>query len=93
MQIADRHLEYAREVAETLRAAGARVEVDERAESTRRKIRDAELRKVPYMLVVGDREADARAVSLREHRGGDRGAVGLDELAERLASETAERRA
>ena len=91
--IADRHLEYAREVVETLRAAGARVEVDERAESTSRKIRDAELRKVPYMLVVGDREADARAVSLREHRGGDRGAVGLDELEERLASETAERRA
>src|SRR5437764_2462277 len=90
---ADRTARFSREVSETLRAAGTRVEVDERAESTRRKIRDAELRKVPYMLVVGDREADARAVSLREHRGGDRGAVGLDELEERLASETAERRA
>jgi threonyl-tRNA synthetase len=93
LPIADRHVEYAREVVDALRAVGARVELDERPESTGRKVRDAELRKIPYMLVVGDREAESRAVSLREHRGGDRGAVPLDEVAERLARETAERSA
>jgi threonyl-tRNA synthetase len=93
LPIADRHVDYARQVVDALRAVGARVELDERPESTGRKVRDAELRKIPYMLVVGDREAEARAVSLREHRGGDRGAVPLDEMAERLARETAERSA
>jgi threonyl-tRNA synthetase len=84
LPIADRHLEAAQEVAERLREAGVRGEVDERTESVGRKIRDAELRKVPYMLVVGDREAEGRAVSLRRHREGDLGAVALDELGERL---------
>jgi threonyl-tRNA synthetase len=86
--IADRHLDYAREVASELLEAGLRVEVDERPESTGRKIRDAELRKVPYMLVVGDREAEARAVGVREHRKGDAGAVPLHDFVERLRHET-----
>src|SRR5947207_3412083 len=93
LPIADRHVDYARQVVGRLRSAGARVELDARAESAGRKIRDAEVRKIPYMLVVGDREAQAGAVSLREHRAGDRGAVGLDEFAERLSRETAERSA
>jgi threonyl-tRNA synthetase len=93
LPIADRHVDYSREVVDALRAAGARVELDERPESTGRKVRDAELRKIPYLLVVGDREVEARAVSLREHRGGDRGAVRLDEMAARLARESAERSA
>src|SRR3954447_19757222 len=59
LPIADRHLEYARGVATELREAGLRVEVDDRSESVGRKIRDAELRKVPYMLVVGDEEQGA----------------------------------
>jgi threonyl-tRNA synthetase len=91
LPIADRHVDYARSVVERLRAEGARVELDERAESAGRKIRDAEVRKIPYMLVVGDREADAGAVALREHRGGDKGAVGLDQFAARLSRETTER--
>jgi threonyl-tRNA synthetase len=82
LPVADRHLEYAREVAGAL--DGLRVEVDDRTESIGRKIREAELRKVPYMLVVGDREAEGRTVALRRHREGDQGAVGLDELGERL---------
>jgi threonyl-tRNA synthetase len=93
LPIADRHLDYAREVAERLRGEGGRVEVDERTESTARKIRDAELRKIPYMLVVGDREAEGRAVSLREHREGDLGSVDLEDFATRLQQESASRSA
>jgi len=85
LPIADRHVAYAREVAERLRADGGRVEVDHRGESVRRKIRDAELRKVPYMLVVGDREAQAGEVSLRVHREGDVGSVTVEDVARRLA--------
>jgi threonyl-tRNA synthetase len=93
LPIADRHNDYAREVAGALREAGLRVEVDERPESTGRKVRDAELRKVPYMLVVGDREAEARTVGVREHRRGDAGAVPLHEFVERLRQESATRSA
>jgi threonyl-tRNA synthetase len=82
LPVADRHVDYAREVRGALN--GFRVEVDDRTESIGRKIREAELRKVPYMLVVGDREAEGRTVALRRHREGDQGAVGLDELGERL---------
>jgi threonyl-tRNA synthetase len=80
LPIADRHLVYAREVSERLRLAGLRAEVDGRTESVSRKIRDAELRKVPYLLVVGDREQETGAVAVREHGGGDRGAMPTDEL-------------
>jgi threonyl-tRNA synthetase len=64
--------------------AGLRAEVDERGESVGRKIRDAEIKKIPYMLVVGDREQEAGQVSVRRHRGGDEGALGVQELVERL---------
>jgi threonyl-tRNA synthetase len=93
LPIADRHLDYSREIVAALRAAGLRAEVDERPESTARKVRDAELRKIPYMLVVGDREARDRTVALREHRRGDAGAVVLDDFVTRLSSETAARSA
>jgi threonyl-tRNA synthetase len=93
LPIADRHNDYAREVVAALRAAGLRAEVDERPESTGRKVRDAELRKVPYMLVVGDREMEARAVGVREHRKGDAGAVPLDEFVERLRHQSTARSA
>ena len=88
LPLADRHNGYAAEVAAALRAAGLRADVDERTESVGRKIREAELRKVPYMLVVGDREAEERAVSLRRHGEGDLGTVTLDEAVERLVGET-----
>jgi threonyl-tRNA synthetase len=91
LPIADRHLDYAREVAGTLREAGLRAEVDERPESTGRKIRDAELRKIPYMLIVGDREQEGRTVGLREHRKGDEGAVEIDAFVQRVRSESAAR--
>src|ERR671924_87832 len=89
LPLADRHVEYAREVRAALTAAGLRADVDERTESVGRKIREAELRKVPYMLVVGDREAEQRAVALRRHREGDLGIVPLDEAVARLTAEAA----
>ena len=91
LPLADRHVDYAREVGAALGEAGLRADVDDRSESVGRKIREAELRKVPYMLVVGDREAEQRAVSVRRHREGDQGTVALDEIVERLASEVAAR--
>jgi threonyl-tRNA synthetase len=91
LPLADRHVYYAREVQAALTAAGLRADLDERTESVGRKIREAELRKVPYMLVVGDREAEQRAIALRRHREGDQGSVPLDELVERLAAEVESR--
>jgi threonyl-tRNA synthetase len=87
LPIADRHNAYAAGVAERIRATDLRAEVDTRTESVARKIRDAELRKIPYMLVVGDREQAADEVALREHRAGDRGSVKVQEFAARVREE------
>ncbi len=105
LPISDRLGEYAESVRERLRVAGIRVELDDRSESVGRKIREAELRKIPNMLVVGDREAESDSVSLRtrggasddegqasDHRGGDRGSVPVAELIETLLRETQARR-
>jgi threonyl-tRNA synthetase len=92
LPIADRHAGYAREVAEELRGLGLRVEVDERSESVGKKVRDAELRKVPYMLVVGDREQEERQVSVRRHREGDVGRTTAAELGRRAREEIESRR-
>ncbi|HSD77763.1 MAG TPA: threonine--tRNA ligase [Solirubrobacteraceae bacterium] len=91
LPIADRHAEAAAQVAERLRAAGLRAEVDDRSESIGRRIREAELRKVPYMLVIGDREAEQGAVSLRRHGRGDDGVVGVGDLVTMLEQEARER--
>jgi threonyl-tRNA synthetase len=87
--IADRHIEYARAVADDLRAAGIRVEVDERNERMNAKIRDAQLHKVPYMLIVGDRERDSGAVAVRTRAGDDLGAMPVFQLIDRLTDEVA----
>ena len=92
LPIADRHIDYARETAGRLREAGLRVEVDERSESIKKKIREAEVLKVPFMLVVGDQEQESGAVAVRRHREGDLGAEPLDEFSRRVADEIAERR-
>jgi threonyl-tRNA synthetase len=91
LPIADRHEDYAREVAGKLEGAGLRVEVDARTESVGKKIREGELRKAPYMLVVGDKEAEAGQVSIRRHREGDIGAVTVEEFAARARKEIDER--
>ena len=91
LPIADRHVPYAHLVATDLGRHGIRSEVDDRTESVGRKIRDAELQKVPYMLVVGDKEEDDHKVAVRRHREGDEGAVSVAELADRLSDEIARR--
>jgi threonyl-tRNA synthetase len=77
MPIADRHAEYARSVRDQLAAAGLRVELDERQEKINYKIREAQLQKIPYMLVAGDREAAEGTVAVRSRAGGDQGAKPL----------------
>jgi threonyl-tRNA synthetase len=91
LPISDRHNDAAAGVVSTLRDAGLRAELDDRTESIGRKIREAELRKIPYMLVVGDREAEEGAVAVRRHGEGDEGSVPVGEFLERLRGE-AERR-
>jgi len=89
LPIADRHLEYANHVAATLRKEGFRVDVDKRNESVRKKIAAAETQKVPYMLVVGDRDAAAGTVSPRQHGGIDLGGMALAGFLAHLQQETA----
>jgi threonyl-tRNA synthetase len=93
LPIATRHRDYGERVLDELRAAGVRARLDERDESIARKIRDAEVGKIPYMLVVGDREAESGSVAVREHRRGDAGSVAVGQFAARVASETANRSA
>jgi threonyl-tRNA synthetase len=87
LPIADRHLPYARTVREQLVAAGIRVEVDERYEKIGYKIREAQIQKVPYMLVAGDREAADGTVSVRSRVGGDLGARPVQEFVAAAAEE------
>jgi threonyl-tRNA synthetase len=76
--IADRHVAYAQQTAETLRAQGIRVEVDERADRMNAKIRDAQNLKIPYMLVVGDKEMESNQVALRLRNNENPGAMSLE---------------
>jgi threonyl-tRNA synthetase len=87
LPISDRHLDYAAAVRDRLNAAGVRVESDDRTESISRKIRDAELRRIPYMLIVGDREQETKQVGLREHRHGDAGSVDVETFCSRISEE------
>jgi threonyl-tRNA synthetase len=91
LPIADRHVDYAREVATAINGAGLRADVDDRPESIGKKIREGELRKAPYMLVVGDAEVEARSVAVRKHREGDQGSRPLDGLIGALRDEVARR--
>ncbi|MCL6448489.1 MAG: threonine--tRNA ligase, partial [Armatimonadetes bacterium] len=78
LPITDRHLPYAREVLGRLLEAGFRAEIDERNEKVNYKIREAQVQKIPYMLVVGDREAAGRSVSVRHRQSGDLGGMSLE---------------
>ncbi len=88
LPIADRHNEFATKAMVELREAGVRVAIDDRSESIGKKIRDAELGRYPYMLVVGDREAENGGVSVRSHVEGELGEMALAEFATRVAAET-----
>ena len=87
LPIADRHSEYAHTVVEKLRAEGFRAQVDDRNEKTGYKIREAQLQKIPYMLIVGDREAESGEVSVRSRSEGDKGAVAVGDLIDELKQE------
>ena len=87
MPITDRTAEYAKDVAAKLSAAGVRVETDLRNEKIGYKIREAQMQKTPYMLVIGDREAESGAVAVRTRSGEDLGAMPLDEFIERITGE------
>ena len=89
--ITDAQLDYAKSVAARLRAKRLRVEVDARPERMQRKIRDAQAQKVPYMAILGGREAEGEHVSVRD-RAGRQTDETLDEFAERVAQEVADKR-
>jgi threonyl-tRNA synthetase len=88
LPVSDRHNEYADRVLTELREAGVRVEADDRSESVGKKIRDAELGRYPYMLVVGDREQEAGAVAVRSHEDGELGAMPAADFAARVQAES-----
>ena len=87
LPISDKHLEYANKVKEALQDKEVRVEVDDRAEKIGYKIREAQLQKVPYMLVVGDKEQEAGKVGVRNRKDGDVGAMKLEDFVEKIDEE------
>jgi threonyl-tRNA synthetase len=88
LPISDRHLDYGVSVRDRLRAGGLRVNLDERQEKIGYKIREAQLQKIPYMLVVGDKEVADGTVSVRSRSGGDLGPNSVDEFANKAREET-----
>ena len=91
--IADRHLPYVNEIAARLEAAGIRYTIDERAEKMGYKIRQAQLEKIPYMIIAGDNEAETNTVSVRSRRDGDLGSMTAAELLDRLIDEISNKKA
>ena len=87
LPIADRHLDYLLEAKKALEVKGIRCEVDDRSEKIGFKIRSAQLEKVPYMLLAGDKDIENNTVSLRTRSGGDKGAMALDEFVEKIVAE------
>lgn len=92
LPISDKFLDYANSVLETLKKADIRVEIDDRHEKIGKKIRDTELAKVPYMLIVGEKEMTDNLVSVRKQGKGDLGSVSLEEFTKQTKSEISERR-
>ena len=89
--IADRHIDYAKEVADQLRANGIRCEVNAGSDRMNAKIRDAQKQKIPYMLILGDKEAEDKAVSLRMRSGENPGAMSVDEFIALVKKQVAEK--
>ena len=89
--ISDKHLDYATKVLDTLKAAGIRADIDTRAEKMGYKIREAQLQKIPYMLVVGGKEEENEAVSVRSRFKGDEGQMKLDDFLAAIKEEIANR--
>ena len=92
LPIADKFIDYAQTVKQQLVAAGVRVEIDERNEKIGKKIRDTELMKVPYMLVVGEKDMNDGVVSVRRHAKGDEGTVLIADFVSKIKKEIEERK-
>ena len=91
LPITDRQLAYAKEIEDKMKAVGIRVKVDDRSEKIGYKIREAQMEKVPYMLVLGDKETEAGQVAVRRRDKGDMGAMGVDEFIATVANDIAEK--
>lgn len=84
LPISDKHIDYAKEVAKELMESNIRVEVDDRSESIGKKIRESEIQKIPYMLVVGDKEKEAKKIAVRKYGGDDKGQMSVSEIAKEI---------
>ena len=93
LPISDKFMDYGLVVLEKLKAAGIRAEIDDRNEKIGKKIRDTEIAKVPYMLVFGEKEIEANAVSVRQQGKGDQGVKNLEEFINEISAQIKERRA
>ena len=87
LPISDKYIDYAKEVEAMLNSAGIRVETDHRAEKIGYKIREARMQRIPYLLVVGEKEVEAKTASVRSHHKGDEGAMPLSEIKDRILEE------
>ena len=91
LPISDKYMDYAQKVLDELNNSGVRAEIDTRAEKIGYKIREAQMKKIPYMLVVGDKEAAENKVSVRHRSKGDLGLMSLDEFSARILAEIKEK--
>ena len=87
LPIADRHQDYAREMIAKLQAVGVRCELDDRSEKIGFKIRSAQMEKIPYMILVGDKDIEAGTISVRSRKNGDEGATSIDDFIARITEE------
>ena len=87
MPISDKYADYGDEVVKFLKKHDIRASIDHRSEKGGKKIRDAEVSKVPYMLIVGEKEASQQHVSVRRHGGEDLGSMGIQQFAEKIVDE------
>ena len=93
MSLTERTAEYAKEITEKLLLSGLRAEVDNRNEKIGYKIREAQLEKVPYMIIVGDKEKEENKVSVRSRKDGDLGVMTLEEITSKLVEEDRSKKA
>lgn len=87
LPISDKHISYAQQISDKLKDEKIRAQVDDRTESIGRKIREAEMQKIPYMLIIGDKEIDSKKVAIRRYGKGDQGQVELRELIKKINAE------
>jgi threonyl-tRNA synthetase len=87
LSLTERTADYAKEIADSLVKVGIRAEADTRNEKLGYKIREAQLEKIPYMLIVGDKEAEDKTVSVRSRKDGDLGVMSIEELTNKLIIE------